>query len=101
MSATLTASISPSKEISREETLRRMPQLNRDGLLGSVEYSNGQFDDARYNLTLVHSFANVGGSALNHCRVTEFFRDSVGRLSGVVAIDEISGVTISVDARIS
>ena len=93
------ARISPSKFVSREETLRRMPQLNRDGLLGSVEYADGQFDDARYNLALVHTFEEAGGQTLNHCRVTELQRDPSGRLSGVVAVDQISGARFNVTSR--
>jgi len=93
------AGISPSKFISREETLRRMPQLNRDGLLGSVEYADGQFDDARYNLALVHTFMRAGGQALNHCRVTDFHRDSAGCLSGVVAVDQICDAKFNVTSR--
>jgi len=93
------ARISPSKFVSREQTLERMPQLNSDGLLGSVEYADGQFDDARYNLALVHTFAEAGGQTLNHCRVTEFQRDSGGRLSGVMAVDQISGATLNLSAR--
>src|SRR4029453_4602198 len=38
--------ISPSKFLSREETLVRLPQLNEEGLVGSVEYADGQLDDA-------------------------------------------------------
>jgi glycerol-3-phosphate dehydrogenase len=93
------ARISPSKFVSREETLKRMPQLNRDGLLGSVEYADGQFDDARYNLALVHTFAEAGGRGLNHCRVTDFHRDSRGRLSGLVAVDQLTGATLNLNAR--
>ena len=93
------ARISPSKFVSLEETLRRMPQLNRNGLLGSVEYADGQFDDARYNLALVHTFTESGGHTLNHCRVTGFHRNSAGRLSGVVAVDQLSGATFNVNAR--
>jgi glycerol-3-phosphate dehydrogenase len=93
------ARISPSKFVSREETLRRMPQLNREGLLGSVEYSDGQFDDARYNLALVHTFTEAGGRALNHCQVKEFQRDSAGRLSGVVAEDQITGRQFNAASR--
>src|SRR5260370_5429847 len=70
------ARISPSKFIAREETLRRMPHLSSDGLLGSVEFADGQFDDARYNLALVHTFAEAGGQALNHCLVTDLQRAS-------------------------
>jgi glycerol kinase len=46
------------------ETLGRMPQLKRDGLIGSVEYADGQFDDARYNIALVETFSQAGGSTL-------------------------------------
>ena len=93
------ARISPSKFVSREQTLRRMPHLSSDGLLGSVEYADGQFDDARYNLELVHTFAEAGGQTLNHCRVKEFQRDSSGRLSGVMAVDQLTGATLNLDAR--
>src|SRR5215472_8936720 len=36
--------ISPSKFLSREETLERMPNLNDTELKGSVAYADGQFD---------------------------------------------------------
>jgi len=64
--------ISPSKFLSLEETLKRMPGLNQKGLIGGVAYADGQFDDARYNMMLVQSFTMAGGSALNHARVADF-----------------------------
>jgi glycerol-3-phosphate dehydrogenase len=94
------ARISPSEFLSREETLARMPQLKRDGLIGSVVYSDGQFDDARYNLALVQSFAKAGGCALNYARITDFRRDSSGRLSGVAVKDQISAESFEVQARV-
>src|SRR5579863_10547778 len=75
------ARISPSRFVAREETLRRMPGLNSDGLLGSVEYADGQFDDARYNMALVQTFANAGGHPINYTRLTEFRCDGNGKLS--------------------
>jgi glycerol-3-phosphate dehydrogenase len=74
--------ISPSKFLSREETLKRMPELNEEGLKGSVAYADGQFDDARYNLALVQTFTSAGGDALNYARVTDFLRDTNGKISG-------------------
>src|SRR5215475_2144291 len=58
--------ISPSKYLSHDETVKRMPELNQKGLIGSVAYAAGQFDDARYNITLVQTFTESGGNALNH-----------------------------------
>lgn len=93
------ARISASKYVSRDETLERMPQLKSDGLIGSVEYADGQFDDARYNLALVQTFSKAGGNTLNYARVTDFGRDSTGRLSSVSVTDQLSGEQFSVQAR--
>src|SRR5580698_339341 len=50
------AGLSPSHFLSRRETLRRMPGLKADGLVGSVAYGDGQFDDARFNIALALTF---------------------------------------------
>jgi glycerol-3-phosphate dehydrogenase len=91
--------ISPSKFLSRDETLEHMPGLNAEGLLGSVAYADGQFDDARYNLALVQTFTAAGGNALNHARVTDFVRGANGKISGVIAKDHLTENTFTVTAR--
>jgi glycerol-3-phosphate dehydrogenase len=94
------ARISPSKFLSRDETLQRMPGVKKEGLLGSVAYSDGQFDDARYVMALVQTFGEAGGCALNYARVTDLQRNSAGKLSGVSVKDEIAGTSFTVDAKI-
>ena len=91
--------ISPSRYLSREETLKQMPGLNQDGLIGSVAYADGQFDDARYNIALALSFAEAGGNALNYARVTDFVRAASGKIHGVVVEDRLNGDTFSVEAK--
>ena len=49
--------LAPSRFIPRAETLRLIPTLAADRLVGSVAYTDGQFDDARFNITLVKTFA--------------------------------------------
>src|SRR5262244_1644249 len=92
--------ISPSKFLSREETLERMPGLNEDGLIGSVAYSDGQFDDARYNIALVETFTRAGGDALNYAKVTDFVRGSNGRISGAIFQDQVSANTFTIKANV-
>jgi glycerol-3-phosphate dehydrogenase len=92
--------ISPSKYLSQEETLRRMPDLNQQGLLGSVAYADGQFDDARYNITLVQTFTEAGGNTLNYARVTDFKREAGGKISGVVMKDQLTEETYTVCAKV-
>ena len=91
--------ISPSKYLSQEETLKRMPGLNQNGLVGSVAYADGQFDDARYNITLVQTFSEAGGNTLNYARVTDFKREAGGKISGVVVKDRLTEETFTVNAK--
>src|SRR5262250_11993 len=92
--------ISPSKFLSREETLERMPELNPEGLVGSVAYADGQFDDARYNIALVDTFTRAGGDALNYAKVTDFVRSSNGRISGAIFQDQLSAHTSTVRVNV-
>jgi glycerol-3-phosphate dehydrogenase len=95
--------ISPSKFLSSEETLDRMPELKPEGLVGSVAYADGQFDDARYNIALVDTFTRAGGHAFNYARVSSFLRNSTGRISGVTVQDELNGnaFTVKVHATVN
>ncbi len=94
------ARISPSKYISREETLKRMPALKQEGLIGAVEYADGQLDDARYNVALIQTFAKAGGNPLNYARVNDFGRGATGRLSSVTATDQVTGAKFAVSAKV-
>jgi len=81
----------PSKFLSREETLKQMPGLKATALRGAVCYSDGQFDDARYDLALVETFIQAGGTALNYARVISFIKDESGKLLRANVRDELSG----------
>ena len=93
------SSLAPSHFVSREEALRRLPNLNPQGLAGAVAYTDGQFDDARYNVTLVESFAETGGVALNYARVIAFEKRADGKLAAVTVQDELSAQSFVVRAR--
>jgi glycerol-3-phosphate dehydrogenase len=89
----------PSRFLSREEALRRMPALRADRLHGAVSYSDGQFDDSRYDLSLVQTFTEVGGEALNYARVTGFSRDDAAKPSAAMVRDSLSGAEFAIPAR--
>ena len=91
--------ISPSKYLSQEETLKRMPDLNQKGLLGSVAYADGQFDDARYNVALVETITEAGGNTLNYARVTDFQREADRKISGVVVKDQVTQEMFTLSAK--
>jgi glycerol-3-phosphate dehydrogenase len=91
--------LAPSRFIPREETLRLMPTLANDRLVGSVAYTDGQFDDARFNITLVKTFAAAGGEALNYARVVAFEKAQDGKIAAAEVEDQIGGRRFAVRAH--
>jgi glycerol-3-phosphate dehydrogenase len=72
-----------SRTLSREETLRRIPNVNPEGLTGGVVYHDGQFDDARLLVNLVQTAAEQGAVLVNYARVTGLLKDADGMVRGV------------------
>ena len=90
----------PSKVLSREETLERLPTINRDGLRGGVVYYDGQFDDARLLINMVTTAAEQGATLINYCRVTGLTKDRDGFVNGVAARDDESGEEFSATGKV-
>ncbi|MGH9726727.1 MAG: glycerol-3-phosphate dehydrogenase/oxidase, partial [Candidatus Acidiferrales bacterium] len=64
----------------------------------SIAYADGQFDDARYNLALVETFAQAGGEPLNYARVVAFEKDPEGRLKSAEVVDQLSKKKFAIEA---
>lgn len=90
----------PSRNLSREETIARIPTIETEGLRGGVIYHDGQFDDARLLINMVETAAEQGAALLNYVGVTGFERDGDGFLTGVTARDAESGTELSVRGRV-
>lgn len=91
--------LSPSRLLPRDETLRRIPNLEAEHLLGGVLYFDGQFDDARLAISLALTAGAHGATTLNYCAVTGMIK-SDGLVRGVQAVDRLSGETFQVSARV-
>lgn len=92
------ASLLPSRMLTREEVMYRMPAMQSTSLTGAVAYADGQFDDARYGITLVQTFDGLGGAALNYARVTAFERRRDGRIAAAIVTDQMSRQTFRIAA---
>jgi len=88
-----------SRFLSTTETLKRMPGLAPGQLLGSIAYADGQFDDGRYNIGLINSLVEAGGTALNYARVVSFTKDANGKLESAEVEDQFSKKRFGVYAR--
>jgi glycerol-3-phosphate dehydrogenase len=90
----------PSKILSTDQTVKRIPTLKTEGLRGGVIYYDGQFDDARLLINLARTAAGQGATLLNYARVAAFTSDRAGYLNGAVFEDIESGREHQVKARV-
>lgn len=88
-----------SRWLSRQSTLGFAPTLAVRGLSGGIEYTDGQFDDARLLVTLAQTLVDHGGVAVNYVGVVAFHKQN-GRIAGVEAVDSESGESFRVPARV-
>lgn len=89
-----------SRLLSKEETLRRLPNVSTEGLRGGVEYYDGQFDDTRLLINLAATAVEQGATILNYAPVTSLLKDADGLTDGVVFRDQESGREITVRAKV-
>ncbi|MEA3410923.1 MAG: glycerol-3-phosphate dehydrogenase/oxidase [Pseudomonadota bacterium] len=90
--------LSPSRVLSREETLEAIPTLDEEGLTGGVIYYDGQFDDSRLAVNLAQTVFDLGGVAVNRFRVEGLVKDS-GLVRGVQARDLESDTAFELRAK--
>ncbi len=91
-------SLGRSRMLSVSETVDRLPTLTRAGLKGGVLYQDGQFDDARYAVSLMRTLFDLGGFALNHAPVVRLLQKD-GRISGAVVRDAGDGQDREIRAK--
>lgn len=91
--------LAPSKRLSKEETLERIPTLEPERLRGGVIYYDGQFDDSRLAINLAQTFYDLGGVPLNYVRVTGLLK-TAGMIAGVLVLDGESGNEFEIYGRV-
>jgi glycerol-3-phosphate dehydrogenase len=89
----------PSRILSRDEVLARIPTLSRDGLRGGVKYHDGQFDDARLLVDLVSTAAGQGACLLNYAEVVSLVKTVDGFIEGLAFRDVETGAMHTLAAR--
>jgi glycerol-3-phosphate dehydrogenase len=70
-----------------DEFVKRVPLVNRNGLVGGFYYMDAQVDDSRLVLRLIYESVAAGAKALNYATVTRVERNSEGQVTGVRVAD--------------
>ena len=89
-----------SRLLSQEETIQRLPNIERDELRGGVVYYDGQFDDARLLIDLISTAADHGATLLNYFPVSAITKGPDGLIDGVSAVDSESGEGLHIPAKV-
>jgi glycerol-3-phosphate dehydrogenase len=86
------------RHLSRSGALERIPALRRDSLVGGIEYSDAQVDDARHTMIVTRTAARHGATVASSVRATGFIKDG-SRIAGVEAVCLETGRRLRIDAR--
>ncbi len=88
----------PSRFVSSREARARFSQVRSEGLRGGVLYGDGQFDDARMNVTLALTAIEQGAAVANYVEVVGLLRRN-GRTAGAAVRDRVGGEAWEIEAR--
>lgn len=76
----------------------RLPGVRTEGLMGGVEFFDGQFDDARLNIALIRTANQHGAACLNYMPVTAIERTG-GWIQSLTATDKETGESCRIRTR--
>ncbi|WP_274365962.1 glycerol-3-phosphate dehydrogenase/oxidase [Paenibacillus thermotolerans] len=82
-----------------EETLRMVPFLKREGLLGGIRYVEYRTDDARLTLEVIKKANELGALPINYAKAEQFIYDGES-VSGVVVRDQLSGEQVHIRGNV-
>lgn len=77
-----------------------LPNLNSSHNKYGIMYNDGQFDDARLNITAINSVIQHKGIALNYCKVTGFVKNANQKITGVHFTDTLTNTNYTVNCSV-
>lgn len=87
-----------SRNLSKEETLERLPTIKTEGLRGGVVYYDGQFDDTRLLTQMAMTAVEQGAVLVNYCPVVGLVVEG-GMVAGARVRDDETGAEYELRAR--
>lgn len=91
--------LGPSRNLSRDATIEKLPTIETEGLRGGVIYHDGQFDDSRLAVNLAQTAHDQGAVLLNYMPVTGILKEN-DLVCGVECADMETGETYTTRAKV-
>jgi len=92
-------SLGKTKTLSKNETLKYLPDLDATNLKGGILYYDGQFDDSRLAINLAQTAIEQGALVLNYCGVIDFIKKD-DKVIGLKAKDELSNQEYVIKSKV-
>lgn len=86
--------------LTKEEVLKRVPQLKSEGLLGAGVYLDYRNNDARLVIENIKRAAADGGHMVSRMKVVDILHDENNKASGATVEDLLTGETFDIKARV-
>jgi glycerol-3-phosphate dehydrogenase len=93
------SSLKSSRFISTEESLKLFPNLKKENLKGGIVYYDGQFDDARMNISLILTAISHGAVITNYLPVIKINKKN-REINSVTVKEQFTGKEWEVKARV-
>jgi len=91
--------IGKSTLLSKKEVVDKLPKVKTKGLIGGVQYFDGQFDDSRLALNLGQTAAEYGATILNYTEAVSIQKDNNGKVTGLTFVDTETNQSYKVKAK--
>ena len=91
--------LGPSTLLDKEETIKLIPNVKKEGLRGGVIYHDGQFDDSRMAISLALTSDKHGGTLCNYMEVKGLMKKNK-IITGVVAYDKINNQSYEIFGKV-
>jgi glycerol-3-phosphate dehydrogenase len=85
--------------LSKKEMFMVSPDIHPSAH-SAVMYFDGQLDDARYALTLAQTAHQQGVATVNYVELSDFIKDSEGRISGAFLNNKIESETFKINSKL-
>ena len=92
-------SLGRTKLMGKKSVLNQLPNVQSKGLKGGIGYADGQFDDARFAISLAQTAHDLGGILINYMAVTSLLKES-GKITGVTAQDELTDEHYLINSKV-
>lgn len=92
--------IGKSTLLSKRDVVEKLPKVKTKGLIGGIQYFDGQFDDARLALNLGQTAAEQGASIINYAEAISIEKDSNGKVIGLSFVDTQTNNSYAVKSKV-